>query len=81
MAPSKDSLQGTIQNLLTPGKLQSTGRAAEEWVAQAIEAVRLAAEPNPWRTATDEEIAEEILRTVVGRKLRVTKIEDIVCHE
>ena len=31
------------------------------WVKQAIELVRGGAEPNPWKNASDEEIATEIL--------------------
>lgn len=75
MVPSKDSMQGTIQNLMKPGNLQSVARKADEWVTQAIEAVRLAVGPNPWRTATDEEIAEEILRTIADRESQNSKID------
>lgn len=42
-------------------------RNATEWVDNAIAVVRLAAEPNPWKNADDESIAEEILRRVKNR--------------
>lgn len=35
---------------------------SEEWVRQAIALVRNASEPNPWRDASDDAIAGEILR-------------------
>jgi hypothetical protein len=37
---------------------------AQEWVAASLVAVRAASEPNPWKAASDEEIAAEILRTI-----------------
>jgi len=40
---------------------------AETWVASAIQLVRSAAEPNPWREADDEAIAGELLRRVDKR--------------
>lgn len=42
-------------------------KAATAWVEQAIQAVRGAADPNPWKDAQDEEIAGEILRRVGDR--------------
>ena len=43
-------------------------KEAEAWVKQAIETVRSAAHPNPWKDSTDEEIAGEILRRLEERK-------------
>lgn len=34
----------------------------------AIDAVRSASEPNPWKDSTDEEIAAEIMRQIEERK-------------
>jgi hypothetical protein len=42
-------------------------KEAEEWTKQAIELVRSAAEPNPWKDSSDEEIAGEILRRLEER--------------
>ena len=41
---------------------------AEMWVAGAIQTVRTASAPNPWREADDETIAGEIMRQVEERK-------------
>jgi hypothetical protein len=43
---------------------------AKEWVNVAINTIRLAADPNPWKNSTDEEIAEEILRQINERRSR-----------
>lgn len=40
---------------------------ARSWARSAVSAVRNAREPNPWRNATDEEIAGEILRRIDER--------------
>jgi len=37
-------------------------RKAEQWARDAVQAVRQAAEPNPWKNASDDEIAAEVLR-------------------
>ena len=39
-------------------------KAATEFVKNAIQAIRNAANPNPWRESSDEEIAGEILRRI-----------------
>lgn len=43
-------------------------RKATEWVTGAISAVRLAAEPNPWKNADEEAIAGEILRKIEDKR-------------
>lgn len=48
--------------------LSRGAREAEAWARDAIAAMRAAADPNPWRDATDEEIAGEILRAVEERE-------------
>lgn len=42
-------------------------RDANEWAAEAVRVVRSAADPNPWRESSDEEIAGEILRQLEER--------------
>jgi hypothetical protein len=49
-------------------KLMKAARGASTFVETAILAVRQAAEPNPWKNATDEEIAGEILRGIEERE-------------
>lgn len=39
-----------------------------EWCCAAVDAVRSAMEPNPWKTADDEAIAGELLRQIDERK-------------
>jgi hypothetical protein len=43
-------------------------REAEAFARDAIAVVRTAADPNPWRDASDEAIAGEILRAADERK-------------
>ena len=61
-----------IKSLQQPGKLSAEVKAAVEWANAAIEAVRKAADPNPWKTADDEDIAGEILRQIEAKKRRRT---------
>jgi hypothetical protein len=64
-------LASMIGFLSYPEKLGASAKAATEWVNCAIQAVRQAAEPNPWKNASDEEIAGEILRQVEEKKRTV----------
>lgn len=48
--------------IMKPGSVVESAKKATQFVRYAVEAVRNAAEPNPWKAATDEEIAGEILR-------------------
>lgn len=48
-------------------KRHAVTQEAEAWVVQALAAVRGAAEPNPWRDASDDTIAGEILRQAGAR--------------
>lgn len=59
-----------IAFLAEPGKIAKTAKGASEWVKLAIQLVRDAAEPNPWKNADDEAIAGEILRKLEERKRR-----------
>jgi hypothetical protein len=47
-----------------------SSRKAKEWVDAAIQTVRGVREPNPWKNATDEEIAGELLRQIDNKKNR-----------
>lgn len=60
--PKGQGTAAAINFLLTPGALNKSWKEAEEWCMSAIQLIRMAPEPNPWKNATDEEIAEEIIR-------------------
>ena len=45
-------------------RLVRTMKESHQWVLQAIQVVRTAKEPNPFKTADDETIAAEILKKV-----------------
>jgi hypothetical protein len=64
---SESAISGVIERLLDRSFLADL-REANDWAAAAIDAVRHAGEPNPWRCATDEEIAAEVLKRVEARK-------------
>jgi hypothetical protein len=66
--PSGGGLSEGISFLTKPGALSSGFKSAAEWVKSAIEVVRKAAEPNPWKDADDEAIAGELLRKIEERK-------------
>jgi hypothetical protein len=42
-------------------------QSATEWIKAALLAVRQAGEPNPWKDATDEEIAAHIIERLEKR--------------
>lgn len=58
---SRDGLVGALRMLSSKDSIRDSALAAKKWCEEAISAVRAAAEPNPWRTSTDDEIADEIL--------------------
>ena len=67
---TKDGLAEGVKALLEPGKIPKIAREATVWVELAIQAVRDAADPNPWRDKDDEAIAGEILRGIEVRLRR-----------
>ncbi len=66
--PPGGGLKSALDFIMTPGAMATSAKAATEWVNAAINVVRLAAEPNPWKNSDDEAIAEEILRLIEERK-------------
>lgn len=69
--PKDGGLADGLRFLSSSARIAAGIRAATEWVQLAIQAVREAAEPNPWKNADDETIAAEILRQIEEkRKLR-----------
>lgn len=67
--PDGGGLADGIKFLSSKESILAGARAAAEFTERAIEAVRNAAEPNPWRNADDEAIAGELLRQIEARKL------------
>lgn len=67
--PDGGGLAAGIGFLITPGKMGAGFRMATEWCDAAIQAVRGAGEPNPWRNSTEEEIAAELVRMIEERKM------------
>ena len=56
---------GDALNFMTkPGAIGNAAKEATEWIENALKAIRLADDPNPWRDATDEEIAGHLLREI-----------------
>lgn len=50
--------------VLRSGQRAELMKEARDWVRDVLLVLRQATDPNPWRTATDEEISTEILRVV-----------------
>ena len=65
--PAGGGLADAMAFVTDPEALVSGARRAQEWVQLAIKAVRTAAEPNPWKNADDETIAEEILKQLEAK--------------
>lgn len=59
---------GDIAARILDGGFQQDLREASLWCKKAVEIVRLAAEPNPWKSATEEEICGWILEKLEIRK-------------
>lgn len=53
--------------LSDPRKITDAARKATEFVRLALQVIRESAEPNPWKHATDEEIAGKILADIEDR--------------
>lgn len=66
--PGGGGLADGIKFLSNPKNISAGYRAAMEWVKIAILTVRQASEPNPWKDATDEEIAGEILKHIQAKR-------------
>lgn len=59
----------TVSHLLEGG-LGPALKDAKTWCDAAMQAVRQAADPNPWKYASDEVIAEHILKKVEERNAK-----------
>jgi len=66
--PAGGGWNDAFKFLSQPNRMIEGIRAGTKFAEDVVMAVRGAAEPNPWKDRTDEEIAGEILRQVEGRK-------------
>ncbi len=67
--PAGGGLNSAIEFLTKPGSIGLGFKSATEWCDAAIVAVRNAAEPNPWKDATEEEIAGELVRRIEAKNV------------
>lgn len=65
--PRGGSLADGLRFLSDKENVTNGASAAMTWVRTALEAVRQAVEPNPWRNSTDEEIATYLLEQIAER--------------
>ena len=65
--PAGGGLNSAIEFLTKPNGLADGFREAVAWCDSAITAVRGASDPNPWKNASEEEIAGELLRRIEAR--------------
>lgn len=66
----KPALAQVLDFIMSRERMLAGARAADQWARNAVSAVREAGEPNPWKTATDEEIATELLRRNVAYRAK-----------
>lgn len=66
--PAAGGIGDALNFLKDPERIMSAARDATAWVEAAILAVRMAEDPNPWKTASDEAIAAEILHQIEAKK-------------
>lgn len=66
--PSGGGFEDGVRFLLDRERVQGTLWAAKMWAEKAVQAVREARDPNPFKNADDETIATEILRQVEAKE-------------
>jgi hypothetical protein len=66
--PPGGGLHAGIKFLTEPHAMTDGWHNSIEWCNLSIQAIRDAAEPNPWRESSEEEIAGELLRRIEERK-------------
>lgn len=69
--PAGGGIGDAIKFLTTPGALGAGWKEAAAWVKSAIIAIRQAAEPNPWKDSSDEEIAGYLLQKIEERRRKL----------
>ena len=68
--PRGGSIVDGIKFLSDKERIAKAARESTLWVEGAIKSVREAAEPNPFKDSSDEEIAAEILKRIEAREKR-----------
>lgn len=66
--PAGSGIDQGLHFLLDTKAFLAGARSATDWTKSAIEAIRNAGDPNPWKEADDEVIAGELLRRIEERK-------------
>ena len=66
--PNGGGLNAGLTFLSSKENITAGFSAALEWVNQALIAVRNAAAPNPFASASDEEIATELMCQIIDKK-------------
>lgn len=66
--PQGGCFQDGIRYLSDKQRVSSSARSSREWACNAVDAVRLANDPNPYKEADDETIAGEILRRLCRQR-------------
>jgi len=66
--PKSGGLIDGLKFLSSKESIAAGARSASAWTEAAIQAIRLAGEPNPWKNADDEEIAGELLRIIAEKE-------------
>jgi len=66
--PPGGGIAAGIKFLTEPGWLAKSLKEAISWARASILTIRQAPEPNPWKDASEEEIAGEILRRLKQKK-------------
>jgi hypothetical protein len=71
--PNGGGLADGIKFLSSKESIADGWREAVRWVDEAIRIIRAAKEPNPWRDASDEQIAGELLAQIEAKKYSTTQ--------
>jgi len=66
--PPGGGIGDAMRFLTEPSAIRASVMSATRWVELVIRAVQEAVEPNPWKNATDEEIAGMILEKTSERR-------------
>lgn len=66
--PNGGGFAAGLEFLASKENIKQVASAAAAWVRVACQVVRGAAEPNPWKESTDEEIAGYLLDKIAERE-------------
>ncbi len=66
--PKGGGFNDALNFLSDKSNITESAKRAAKWVQLAIQTLRQAGEPNPWKDADDETIAKEFLRKIAERQ-------------